>query len=85
MVMQWEHPANFSHTSNHETLTFCAHVIAPLFEARSDYEINRALAERLGFDPDELEITEEEIFANQIQGHGHPRKAASQRRWARVR
>lgn len=68
MVMQWEHPANFSHTSNRETLTYCAHVIAPLFEARSDYEINRALAERLGFDPDELEITEEEIFANQIQG-----------------
>ena len=29
MVMQWEHPANFSHTSNRETLTYCAHVIAP--------------------------------------------------------
>ena len=68
MMMQWEHPANFSHTSNRESLTYCSHVIEPLFEARSDYEINRDLAVRLGFDPDELEITEEEIFANQLQG-----------------
>ena len=68
MVMQWEHPANFSHTSNRDCLTYCSHVIDPLFEAKSDYEINRELATRLGFDPDELEITEEEIFANQLQG-----------------
>lgn len=67
-IMQWEFAANFSTTSNRETLTYTAQVSPPRFEARSDYEVCRGLAERLGIDPDAIDISEEQIFFNQVVG-----------------
>ena len=44
-------------------------VTEPLWEAKTEFEIGRMLAARLGMDPDELwPITEEQAFFNQIVG-----------------
>ena len=67
-VAQWEYPANFSAGTNRESLTYCAQVIEPLFEGKSDTWINMELAKRLGIDPASIELPEEEVFLNQLQG-----------------
>lgn len=69
-VMQWEYPDNFSPTSNRETLTYCSKVIEPLFETKDDCFINVELAKRLGIDPAAIELSEEEVFCNQLAGAG---------------
>ncbi|MFR3452372.1 MAG: hypothetical protein ACLTSX_13295 [Collinsella sp.] len=68
MVMQWEHPANFSHTSNRETLTYCSHVIDPCSRPEA---ITRSIAPWPSVSvsiPTSWRSLRREIFANQIPG-----------------
>lgn len=57
-----------SHSNNKEVLTYTSQLIDPLFEAKSDQWMEEELAKKLGLDPDELFISSEQQFYNQIAG-----------------
>jgi len=65
---EWETPGGFPN-ANRETLIMYRQVVQPLYEARSDFEIGRALAEKLGLDAAALfAVDEKQQFMNQILG-----------------
>lgn len=65
---EWERVGGFpAHQRSRETLVVYSQVTEPLWEAKTEFEIGRALAEKLGMDPDELwPISEKQAFFNQI-------------------
>ena len=67
---EWERVGGFAgHQRSRETVVVYSRVTEPLWEAKTEFEIGRMLAARLGMDPDELwPITEEQAFFNQIVG-----------------
>lgn len=68
ITTQWERPGNL-YNSNREFLYCASQVIEPLFEAKSDQEINILIMEALGIDPAvAYPISEKQAFFNQIAG-----------------
>lgn len=66
----WERPGRAMNvTMDREYMIFTGQVIEPLYEAKSDMEIGRMLAEELGLDPDELyAVNEKQAFFNMLAG-----------------
>ena len=65
---EWETPGAFPN-ANRETLIMYRQVIPPIYEAKSDFEIAKLLAEKLGLDTAELfPIDEKQQFMNKILG-----------------
>ncbi len=68
VTTQWERPGN-TYSSNREFLICTSQVTEPLFEAKSDQEIDSLLLAALGFDPvAAFPRTEKQTFFNKIAG-----------------
>ena len=68
ITTRWEREGGFS-KSQREWLNVYSRVTEPLYEAKSDQEIDKGLMEALGYDPAELyQISEKAQFFNQILG-----------------
>ena len=67
---EWERVGGFAgHQRSRETVVVYTKVIDPVGEAKTEFEIGRMLAERLGMDPNEVwPISEEQAFFNQLVG-----------------
>ena len=67
---EWERVGGFAgHQRSRETVVVYTKVIDPVGEAKTEFEIGRMLAERLGMDPNEIwPISEEQAFFNQLVG-----------------
>ncbi|MDE8702477.1 molybdopterin-dependent oxidoreductase [Adlercreutzia equolifaciens] len=67
---EWERVGGFAgHQRSRETVVVYSQVTEPLWEAKTEFEIGRMLAARLGMNPDELwPISEKQAFFNQIAG-----------------
>ncbi|WP_455798231.1 molybdopterin-dependent oxidoreductase [Adlercreutzia sp. CNCM I-6207] len=69
VTTEWERPGRFGQLSNRETLLIYSQVIEPLFEAKTDQEIGRGIAEACGLNPDEVyPLSEKQQFMNEILG-----------------
>lgn len=70
LCTEWERVGGFpGHQRSRETLIVYTQVIDPVGEARTEFQIGRALAAALGIDPDGIwPISEEQAFFNQIAG-----------------
>lgn len=68
-ITKWEAPGGFPGLCDREYLYVYQQVIEPLYEAKSDQEIGRGIAEALGLNPDELyPISEKQQFMNELLG-----------------
>lgn len=69
VTTEWERPGRFGQLSNRETLLIYSQVTEPLFEAKTDQEIGRGIAEACGLNPDEVyPLSEKQQFMNEILG-----------------
>ena len=70
LTTEWERIGGFpGHQRSRETLIVYNQVTEPLWEAKTEYEIGRMMAEACGMDPDELwPFDEKQAFFNQIVG-----------------
>src|SRR5690606_23800450 len=65
---EWEKVGNVMQ-GNPEAIIVSQKVTEPLFEAKTEQEIDRELAKRLGLDPDEIyPISEKQQFFNKLAG-----------------
>lgn len=70
VATEWERVGGFAgHQRSRETVVVYTQVTEPLWEAKTECEIGRMMAERMGMNPDELwPISEKQAFFNQIAG-----------------
>ena len=70
MTSEWERVGGFpGHQRSRETLIVYTQVTKPLYEAKTDQEIGRLLADKLGIDAGEIwPVSEKQQFMNQILG-----------------
>ena len=69
ITTQWEAVGNFGGTTNKEWINVYTQVTAPLFEAKSDQEINEGLLKACGIEPSTVYyLSERAQFFNQIYG-----------------
>lgn len=69
ITTEWEREGCILEPSNRDTLMAAVNITPPLYEAKSDQWIAKALAKRLGLDADEIfPISEKQQFFNRLQG-----------------
>ena len=70
LTTEWERVGGFpGHQRSRETLIVYNQVTEPLWEAKTEFEIGRMMAEAVGLSPDELwPFSETQAFFNQIAG-----------------
>lgn len=69
VTTEWERVGGFGDYPNRETIICYTQVTEPLYEAKTDQEIERLLLEALGIDPNTVyPISEKQQFFNQLAG-----------------
>lgn len=69
VTTEWERIGGFGEYPNREVLLVYTQVVGPLYEAKTDQEIERLLLEALGMNPDDVyPLSEKQQFFNQLAG-----------------